>query len=121
MNRIVLLGQLADHPEKRYTPDGVPVTRFVLVVGEDPIRVFTRRHLAELAGELKKGELLAVEGRVAMRTYQSRDGHKRRMAEVEASQLHQIQGNQVVSLNEHHDSTAPVRERIHKEIDHGRS
>lgn len=113
MNRIVLLGQLVDQPERRYTPDGVPVTRFSLLVGDDAIRILTRRQLAELAGDLHKGELLAVEGRVAMRTYQTKDGHKRRMAEVEASQLHQIQGSQVTPLipSERHKTESSVESK----------
>lgn len=97
MNHIVLIGRLTRDPELRYTPNGVAVTNFDLAVdrpvtnqqGEreaDFIRIVAWQKQAELcANYLKKGRLVAVEGRLQIRNYETQDGQKRRTAEVVAS------------------------------------
>lgn len=97
MNHIVLIGRLTRDPELRYTPNGVAVTNFDLAVdrpvpnqqGEretDFIRIIAWQKQAELcANYLKKGRLVAVEGRLQIRGYETQDGQKRRVAEVVAS------------------------------------
>lgn len=96
MNHIVLIGRLTRDPELRYTPNGVAVTNFDLAVdrpvvnqqGEretDFIRIVAWQKQAELcANYLKKGRLVAVEGRLQIRNYETQDGQKRRTAEVVA-------------------------------------
>ncbi len=94
LNRIVLIGRLTRDPEMRYTPQGVPVASFSLAVD----RPFTNQHgereadfidcvawrkLGETVGNhLTKGRLVAVEGRLQVRSYEAQDGSKRRAAEV---------------------------------------
>lgn len=80
----------------RYTPEGVAVTTFDLAVdrpflnreGErttDFIRIVTWRKLAEVcANNLGKGRLVAVDGQLRTRSYEGRDGVKRRAVEVVA-------------------------------------
>ncbi|HEY8463145.1 MAG TPA: single-stranded DNA-binding protein [Bacillota bacterium] len=99
MNHIVLIGRLTRDPELRYTPNGVAVTNFDLAVnrpvpnqaGEretDFIRIIAWQKQAELcANYLKKGRLVAVEGRLQIRSYETQDGQKRRVAEVVANQV----------------------------------
>jgi single-strand DNA-binding protein len=99
MNHIVLIGRLTRDPELRYTPNGVAVTNFDLAVdrpilnqaGEreaDFIRTIAWQKQAELcANYLKKGRLVAVEGRLQIRNYETQDGQKRRVAEVVANQV----------------------------------
>jgi single-strand DNA-binding protein len=99
MNHIVLIGRLTRDPELRYTPNGVAVTNFDLAVdrptlnqaGEreaDFIRIIAWQKQAELcANYLKKGRLVAVEGRLQIRSYEAQDGQKRRVAEVVANQV----------------------------------
>jgi single-strand DNA-binding protein len=96
MNHIVLIGRLTRDPELRYTPNGVAVTNFDIAVdrpvanqqGEreaDFIRIVAWQKQAELcANYLKKGRLVAVEGRLQIRNYETQDGQKRRTAEVVA-------------------------------------
>ncbi|WP_020375038.1 single-stranded DNA-binding protein [Sulfobacillus thermosulfidooxidans] len=99
MNRIILIGRLTRDPELRYTPQGVAVTGFTLAVdrpftnaqGEreaDFIDCVAWRKLAETVGNhLHKGRLVAVEGRLQIRSYEASDGSKRRAAEVIAESV----------------------------------
>ncbi|HOP74050.1 MAG TPA: single-stranded DNA-binding protein [Bacillota bacterium] len=99
MNHIVLIGRLTRDPELRYTPNGVAVANFDLAVdrpvpnqqGEretDFIRIVVWQKQAEhCANYLKKGRLVAVEGRLQIRSYETQDGQKRRVAEVVANQV----------------------------------
>jgi single-strand DNA-binding protein len=97
MNHIVLIGRLTRDPELRYTPNGLAVANFDMAVdrpttnqqGEretDFIRIVAWQKQAELcANYLKKGRLVAVEGRLQIRNYETQDGQKRKAAEVVAS------------------------------------
>jgi single-strand DNA-binding protein len=99
MNHIDLIGRLTRDPELRYTPSGVAVANFDLAVdrpttnqqGEretDFIRIVTWQKQAEVvANYLKKGRLVAVEGRLQIRNYETQDGQKRKAAEVVASRV----------------------------------
>ncbi|MCY0899680.1 MAG: single-stranded DNA-binding protein [Firmicutes bacterium] len=94
LNRIVLIGRLTRDPEMRYTPQGVPVASFTLAVDRpftnqqgqretDFIDCLAWRKLGETVGNhLTKGRLVAVEGRLQVRSYETQDGSKRRVAEV---------------------------------------
>lgn len=97
LNHIALLGRAAHTPELRYTQDGQPVTRLLLHVskpegaGHDAIRIIARRELAEsIVGELAKGDLAVVEGRLLLRTYVTRDGARHKVAEVEAQRIARV-------------------------------
>ncbi|MCL6600836.1 MAG: single-stranded DNA-binding protein [Alicyclobacillus macrosporangiidus] len=94
LNRVVLIGRLAKDPELRYTNSGTAVSTFTLAVdrprpnqsGEretDFINIVVWQKLAELCAQyLHKGRMAAVDGRLQIRTYENRDGHKVRVAEV---------------------------------------
>lgn len=97
LNKVVLIGRLVQDPELRYTPaEGVAVANFTLAVdrpfsnqkGErdtDFIRIVTWRKQAEnCASHLSKGRLVAVEGRLQVRSYEDREGIKRTAAEIVA-------------------------------------
>ena len=99
MNHIVLIGRLTRDPEIRYTPSGAAVSNFDLAVdrpttnaqGEketDFIRIITWQKTAELvANYLKKGRLVAVEGRLQIRNYTNAEGQKKYVTEVIASNV----------------------------------
>ena len=94
LNRVILIGRLTRDPELRYTASGIPVAHFSLAVdrpftnqmGEretDFIDIVVWRKLAEVCtNNLGKGRLVAVEGRLQIRSYETQDGQKRRVAEV---------------------------------------
>jgi single-strand DNA-binding protein len=94
VNRIFLIGRLTRDPELRYVPSGQPLANFTLAVdrsfknsqGErdtDFIDIVAWRKSAELATQhLSKGRLVAVEGRLQIRSYEAQDGTRRKVAEV---------------------------------------
>ncbi|MDA8352510.1 MAG: single-stranded DNA-binding protein [Firmicutes bacterium] len=94
LNRVVLIGRLTWDPELRYTPNGVAVTSFRLAVdrpftnqrGEretDFIDIVVWRQLAEtVANYMKKGRLVAVEGRLQVRSFENNEGRRIRVSEV---------------------------------------
>ncbi|MEW6523534.1 MAG: single-stranded DNA-binding protein [Bacillota bacterium] len=98
INRIVLTGRLTRDPELRYTTTGKAVCKFTLAVdrrffgqGEretDFIDIVTWMKLAETcANHLAKGRLIAVDGRLQIRSYETQDGQKRKAAEVVADNV----------------------------------
>lgn len=99
LNKIILIGRLTRDPEPRYTTNGVAVTRFTLAVdrpftnraGEreaDFIDIVTWRKLAEVcANNLTKGRLVAVEGRLEIRSYDDSQGIRRKSADVVADNV----------------------------------
>ncbi|HOB28649.1 MAG: single-stranded DNA-binding protein [Dethiobacteria bacterium] len=97
LNLVVLIGRLTRDPELRYTPgNGTAVATFTLAVdrsfanrqGEretDFIRIVTWDKLAETcANYLQKGRLVAVTGRLQIRSYDDKEGIRRKAAEVVA-------------------------------------
>jgi single-strand DNA-binding protein len=96
MNSIVLVGRLTRDPELRYVASGDPVVNFAIAVerayrnadGErevDFIDVVAWRKLAENTAKYTgKGHLIGVRGRLQIRSYQTQDGQKRKVAEVVA-------------------------------------
>jgi single-strand DNA-binding protein len=94
LNKIILIGRLVRDPESRHTPQGTPVCRFTLAVnrpftnseGEreaDFIDCIAWEKLAENVQKYtNKGRLVAVEGRLQIRSYDDSQGVRRRAAEV---------------------------------------
>ena len=91
MNKVILVGRLAQDPEVRYTQSGKAVANFNIAIssgyGEhkqtDFIPVVAFKNLAEIVGNnLKKGSQVLVEGRMQVRSYETQEGQKRRVTEV---------------------------------------
>lgn len=99
LNKIVLIGRLTRDPELRYTPNGTAVCNFSLAIernftnqnGERDVDfvdiVVWRKQAENCANYLGKGRLVAVEGRLQIRSYENKDGQKRRVAEVVANDV----------------------------------
>jgi single-strand DNA-binding protein len=100
LNQIVLIGRLTRDPELRYTAtNGVPVATFTVAVDRtftnqqgtketDFIPIVAWKKQAEsCANYLRKGLLVAVSGRLQIRSYEDNDGNKRKAAEVVADQV----------------------------------
>ncbi|HUV05322.1 MAG TPA: single-stranded DNA-binding protein [Armatimonadota bacterium] len=101
LNRVVLIGRLANDPELKYTPSGIPVTTFTLAVNRIPnaqgereadfIPIVAWRQSAEFAANyLTKGRLVAVEGKLQIRSWVAQDGSRRKTAEVVADNLRSL-------------------------------
>ena len=101
LNHIVLMGRLTRDPELRRTGSGTPVASFTLAVdrdfgsrenGEketDFIDIVAWRHTAEFVSKyFTKGRMAIVSGRLQIRSWNDKDGNKRRSAEVVAENVY---------------------------------
>jgi len=100
-NTVTLIGNLTDDPELRFTPNGAAVANFRLAVtprirqgdqwtdGETSFfRINCWRALAENVTEsLSKGTRAIVIGRLRMRSWETPEGDKRTVVEVEADEV----------------------------------
>ncbi|CAN5605309.1 hypothetical protein BH10CYA1_BH10CYA1_11860 [soil metagenome] len=96
LSKIVVSGRVIRAPEKRFTPStNVAVTEFAIAVESAPradgatetaaVKIVTWRDLAErCAQEIKKGDLVAVDGRLQINNYQAQDGQRKRDVEIDA-------------------------------------
>ena len=105
VNRVILVGRLGKDPEMRYTPSGSPVVNFSLATdeswkdqsGERQKRtewhnIVVWNKLAEICNQyLSKGKLVFIEGRIQTREYDDRDGNKRRITEIVASDMRMLE------------------------------
>ncbi|MEE8637794.1 MAG: single-stranded DNA-binding protein [Candidatus Margulisiibacteriota bacterium] len=89
LNRSILAGRLTADPVVRYTQKELAVTHFCLAInrsGSDNaefINCVAWGGLAKVCGEyLKKGRLVAVEGRLQIRSFKNKKGEKRTSTEV---------------------------------------
>lgn len=99
MNKIMLIGRLTKDPELRYTQSGSAVASFTLAVnrrfanqnGEreaDFINCVAWQKSGEfVANYFKKGQMMALEGRLQVRSYDGNDGQRRWVTEVVAEQI----------------------------------
>ncbi len=101
LNHIVLMGRLTRDPELRRTASGVAVATFSIAVdrdfsnsatGEretDFIDIVTWRNTAEFVSKyFTKGRMAVVSGRLQIRTWNDKEGNKRRSAEVIADNVY---------------------------------
>ncbi len=100
LNKVILMGRLTRDPELRRTQSGTPVTSFTLAVdrdfksqGEekqtDFIDVTCWQKSAEFVEKwFRKGQLVAVTGRLQARKYTDKDGNNRTAFEVVAEETH---------------------------------
>ena len=98
LNRVILIGRMANDPEPKTTPSGVSVCSFRVAVNRPPnaqgereadfIDVVAWRQAADFAANyLGKGRLIAIEGRLQIRSWTAQDGTRRRTAEVVVDSL----------------------------------
>ena len=100
-NQITVVGNLTREPELRYTPTGAAVVKVGLAVnrfytnrnGEkveqtDFFTVNAWRQLAEnIAETCKVGQRVIVSGRLQSRTWETEEGQKRTVVEIEADEV----------------------------------
>ena len=104
MNKVILIGNLANDPESRTTQSGIAQCSFRLAVqrrfkganGEretDFLPVVCWRQTAEFAQRyLAKGRKVAVDGSIQTRSYDAQDGSKRYVTEIIADSVEAVGG-----------------------------
>ncbi len=101
LNRVILIGRVVAPPELRYTTNGKAVASFSIAVDRrgrsgaenstDFIPIVAWERLAEICNEyLGKGKLIAVDGRLQTRKYETQDGQKRTAFEVVANDMQML-------------------------------
>ncbi len=117
LNRVQIIGNLGRDPEMRFTQGGTPVTNFSVAVsrswqsrdGElreetEWFRVVAWTRLAEIANEyLRRGSKVYVEGRLATRTWQDREGNERTTTELVAQEMIMLGGREEGQQRDDHD------------------
>ncbi|MCL2486296.1 MAG: single-stranded DNA-binding protein [Oscillospiraceae bacterium] len=101
LNHIVLIGRLCADPDYRTTSGGVPVVSFRLAVERnfidkqtgkreaDFIDVVAWRERADFASRyFRKGQQVAVQGRLETRNFEDKSGNRRTAFEVQAENLY---------------------------------
>jgi single-strand DNA-binding protein len=102
LNKATIIGHVGKDAEVRYTGAGMPVATFTVATNEswkdrasgqvqertDWHNIVVWNRLAEICGEyVKKGKRVYVEGRIQNRTYDDKDGNKRYVSEIVATDL----------------------------------
>lgn len=99
LNVAVVMGRLVADPELRHTPNNVSVTSFTLAVdrtyvksGEerqtDFIDIVAWRGTADfICKYFRKGQMMAVHGSIQTRTFNDKDGNKRKAFEILADDV----------------------------------
>ena len=105
INKVILIGNLGNDPDVRYTSGGSPVANLSLATSEtwrdketgdqkertEWHRVVFFGRLAEIASEyLRKGSRIYTEGRLQTRKWQDRDGNERYTTEVVGNEMQML-------------------------------
>jgi single-strand DNA-binding protein len=105
VNKVILIGNLGNDPEIRYTPSGSAVANLSLATSEtwrdkqsgelqdrtEWHRLVFFNRLAEIVGEyLRKGSKIYVEGTLRTRKWQDKSGIDRFTTEIIASEMHML-------------------------------
>ena len=100
LNRVVIMGRLTRDPELRKTASGISVTGFGIACdrdfqgqGQEKVTDFFDvtcwRHTAEFTAKwFKKGQLVALSGRVQARKWTDKEGRERTNVEIVADEAH---------------------------------
>ena len=87
--KAVVTGSVYRAPEKRFTQNNIPVSSFVLNIGEREemlLRVIVRRAaLDEIVSGISEGDRVLVAGRLQITAVKSESGNDRRIYEIDAS------------------------------------
>ncbi len=101
INKVILIGNLGQDPEMRYTGNGTPVCNMRLATTErykdangelvertEWHNIVAWARLAEICGEyLRKGSKVYFEGQLQTRSWEDRDGNTRYTTEIRAREM----------------------------------
>lgn len=122
VNKVILIGNLGNDPDVRYTASGAAVANISLATaeswrdkesGEQQERTEWHRvvffgRLAEIVAEyLKKGSQIYVEGRLQTRKWQDKEGKDRYSTEIVANEMQMLGSRSGGGSNQSYDQTPP--------------
>lgn len=109
LNKVMIIGNLGNDPDMRYTPDGTAVANLSIATSEswkdkntgqqqektEWHRVVAFRRLAEIMDEyLRKGSKVYVEGKLQTRKWTDQQGQDRFTTEILADQMQMLNSRQ---------------------------
>lgn len=119
VNKVILIGNLGQDPEVRFTPNGNAVANVTLATsaswrdkqtGELQERTEWHRiaffnRLAEIVGEyLRKGSKVYIEGSLRTRKWQDKNGVDRYTTEIIANEMHMLDNHRGANNGENHSN-----------------
>ncbi len=126
VNKAILIGNLGNDPDIRYTASGAAVANISLATAEswkdketgekqertEWHRVVFFGRLAEIVGEyLRKGSQIYVEGRLQTRKWQDKEGRDRYTTEIVANEM-QMLGSRSGGTTNFDQSPPPAKEEV---------
>ncbi len=117
VNKVILIGNLGNDPEIRYTPSGSAVANVSLATSEtwrdkqsgelqdrtEWHRIVFFNRLAEIVGEyLHKGSKVYIEGTLRTRKWQDKTGMDRYTTEIISSEMHMLDSRSASGGNNNH-------------------
>lgn len=104
VNKVILIGNLGADPEVKYLSTGTTVANFRMATTENRVnrsgekttitewhRIVAFGRLAEICGEyLNKGKQVYVEGRLRTRSWEDKEGNRKWVTEIVATQMQML-------------------------------
>lgn len=135
VNKVILIGNLGNDPEVRYTPSGSAVASVSVATSEtwrdkqsgevqdrtEWHRVVFFNRLAEIVGEyLRKGSKIYVDGSLRTRKWQDKTGVERYTTEIIANEMHMLDSRSGSSSapNMRDKSTSSINEQLNENHNH---
>jgi single-strand DNA-binding protein len=102
LNKIILIGTVTYEPDRRVTTNGSPILKFTLKVdrpnrneatgpsGFDLIHIIAWSPLADTVKKFNKNSLVLVEGRINNRSFETNEGKRKWVTEIDAKNIRVI-------------------------------
>lgn len=106
MNNVILMAEIIQEPELRYTSENqTPITEMLVqfpgLRADDPLATLKVVGWGNLAQEIQanyhQGDRVVIEGRLGMNTIDRPEGFKEKRAELTAQRLHRLTGEGMAS------------------------
>ena len=115
LNKVILMGRITTDPELKHTPSYVVVCSFSLAVNRrfnrnetDFIDIVAWRQQAEFISKyFTKGQQMVVCGALQTRTWEDKNGNKRKSVEVVVDEVHFADSKRTAGNNSSRDEALP--------------
>lgn len=125
INKAILIGNLGQDPEVRYSQTGTPIASFSIATTEtwkkqdgskeeqtEWHRIVAFGRLGEICGEyLSKGSKVYIEGRIQTRKWEDKDGNTRYTTEIVAREMKMLSPRGAGDNNSQYNEEPPFPEQ----------
>ena len=131
LNKVILIGNLGQDPEARFTPQGTAVTNLSIATNEswkdqsgemqdrtEWHRVVMYGRMAETAAEyMKKGQMVYVEGRLHTREWEDQNQIKRKTTEIRCDNFTMLGRRSDAPIGQSQGDMSPSPSAPNSEVD----